>query len=1135
MEKIKQYIFKQIADERIPRNEAREMLREFLQQEKVEDDIAIIGIAGRYPDSDDLEAYWYNLKHGVNCISRIPEKRREDCNQLYSLFVEQQGKMIFPPVDKYRIGGYLSEIDQFDPAFFQIPPNEAKAMDPFQRLFLETVYVAIEDAGYSTEKLSGAQIGVFAGRDHVTTPYYQLFTSDDHPMKLTGSYTSILASRISYLFNFRGPSLVIDTACSSGLIAIHKACQSLRNKECLMAIAGGISLDILPATFKAMNMMTSSNHKMHTFSQDASGSIFAEGVGAVLLKPLKSAIKDGDHIHAVIKGSAANNDGASNGISAPNRQAQEDLLVEAWKNAKVSPESVSYIEAHGTATYIGDPIEIKAIAGAFQRYSQKRQFCAVGASKTNIGHTVAASGVASLTKVILALQHECIPPSINFTSPNQHINFIESPIYVNDKLKRWERTAQPRRAGISSFGFSGTNCHIVVEEAPLPQEKERLNEANQDSYVFLLSAKNKQSLSNMLEKYKNYLTDTHDRIDDICYTSAIGRNHYQFRLAFLIQSKEELSSLIERLLTTESFRDPRIYMLDLSETLQLTALAHVKKIYQIEQKVSKEGRFTRAVCSDICRAYAKGQTINWEQVYEGFNYQRVKMPTYSFQYSRCWFEPHESGLNGFILTDTRCAVTEMETAPKSNDLQEQGRIINVSLTGKGDNTYTPIEQAVGNIWGDVLGFAELDVHEHFYSLGGSSIFAIRLIEDINAYFKINLAVMDLLNYPSVFDLSEYLSGFSEVEASLGRTEPNEPVETVMNATNHQDDAVRNEPAPYYLESFRHLDMTNHYSWSQLDCYERGLAILCEKIDHRLIKYLLFMLGGTRGLDLTEIGLSAVETPEQYVSNEDLSVVDEVLRQLGLKTEIVPLSEQEHLCDTIIRLVESGQPTLVLFDEYYVHYSNFYKVKHTNHLTVVNGYDYKRKLFHIVNHCHIADHSSPDISYSPFSVPFDVIEEIYRERQYEHKKAVVLNQVNNEPADMERVAGDFLRVLEYVAASKQKGRALGLLEDILKDEDRYFVEGNLTKLYSKLGGLELMVKVLLREYQGMNREKLENDCFRFIQLSAGLINRYSASVYRKKIIKPETLDGEFKEAEELMGEIFTEFYNFQISYLTKTEE
>ena len=234
MERIKKYILNQIANQHISRDEAKLMLKELLEKpEVVSDDIAIIGMAGKYPASNTLEKYWHNLKNGINCISYIPEKRREDCNILYSMFVSRQGKIVFPPVNAFRVGGYLDEIDKFDPAFFQIPPNEAKAMDPFQRLFLETAYNAIEEAGYSTDKLNGAQIGVFAGRDHVLPPYYQMFTRNDHPMKLTGSYTGILASRVSYIYNFKGPSIVFDTACSSGLVALYNACQSIKIKSVL--------------------------------------------------------------------------------------------------------------------------------------------------------------------------------------------------------------------------------------------------------------------------------------------------------------------------------------------------------------------------------------------------------------------------------------------------------------------------------------------------------------------------------------------------------------------------------------------------------------------------------------------------------------------------------------------------------------------------------------------------------------------------------------------------------------------------------------------------------------------------------------------------------------------------------------
>jgi polyketide synthase PksN len=407
----------------------------------VSSETAIIGMAGKFPKAADLTQFWHNLINGVNCIYDFPEARRNDCQELcaqslYARILSGNTSEQSSGNDRsmYMKGGYLNEINKFDAAFFRISPKEAMFMDPLQRIFLETAYEAMEDAGYGGQKLYGAKVGVFVGNDHTNSTMYKYITETDE-MQLTGTWAGILASRISYIFNFRSPSMVIDTACSSGLVALYEACRALQNEECDLAIAGGIHIQIFADVKNAqynMEMVESSDDYVRTFDKDASGTIWGEGAGALLVKPLDKAIADGDHIYAVIKGGAINNDGASSGIAAPNAEAQKELLIKAWKNAKVDPETISYIEAHGTGTKLGDPIEIKGITAAFEEFTTKKQFCGIGSVKTNVGHLVGAAGLASVIKVILALNNKQIPPSINFNSPNPFINFLNSPVYVHD-------------------------------------------------------------------------------------------------------------------------------------------------------------------------------------------------------------------------------------------------------------------------------------------------------------------------------------------------------------------------------------------------------------------------------------------------------------------------------------------------------------------------------------------------------------------------------------------------------------------------------------------------------------------------------------------------------------------------------
>ncbi|MDP4146688.1 MAG: beta-ketoacyl synthase N-terminal-like domain-containing protein, partial [Bacillota bacterium] len=555
MKKIKNYIYSQVANHNLSQNEAKQMLLEMKESsDKFEDEIAIIGMSGKFPNANNLEEYWDNIKNGVRCIGELPEERVRDAEQYLLRFlydrlaangaIKEDGHLDV----NYEIRGYLKEIDKFDAAFFGIPPREAKAMDPAQRLFLETAYEAIEDAGYCGSKVYGTNTGVFVGTDHVAELKYKKIAAKD-PMVVTGTWPGILASRISYIYDFKGPSMVIDTACSSGLVSVHMACNAIKNGECEMAIAGGLgNFYYAPLRFKEdlkeLESVESPDNTVRTFDKKANGTTWGEGVGAVLLKPLSKALQDGDVIHAVIKASAINNDGASNGITAPDAGAQENLLLTAWKKANISPETVQYVEVHGTGTVLGDPIEIKALTNAFRASTDKRQFCGIGSVKTGIGHLVGASGLASLLKVVMMLKNKTMPATLNFTEPNSFINFCDSPVYVNDKLNQWESEETPRRAGVNSFGFSGTNCHVVLEEAPVRVNNEA---AKTEFEVFTLSAKNQNVLKELINNCNKEFSNNELDLQSVCYTANAGRGHYSNRIALLVKNYKELKDKIKYL------------------------------------------------------------------------------------------------------------------------------------------------------------------------------------------------------------------------------------------------------------------------------------------------------------------------------------------------------------------------------------------------------------------------------------------------------------------------------------------------------------------------------------------------------------------------------------------------------------
>ncbi|EMB63048.1 beta-ketoacyl synthase N-terminal-like domain-containing protein, partial [Streptococcus mutans] len=430
---------------------------------KERDGIAVIGMSGRFPGAKNLSEFWDNLCQGVCSISEIP-KERWDNSKYYETDITVPNKTYC------NRGGFLTGIDEFDPLFFNISPLEAEYMDPQQRIFLEESWKALENAGYAGDSLSNIKCGVFVGT-----------TQGDYSKKMSevnqnntaeafaGMSSSILAARISYFLNLKGPSISIDTACSSSLVAIHQACQSIINGESDMTLVGGIRIMLTPELFLQTSkmQMLSKSGVCRPFDRDADGTILSEGVGIIVLKSLQKAIEDGDYIYGVIKNSGVNQDGKTNGITAPSAQSQTDLELEVYKKGNIDPKDITFIETHGTGTKLGDPIEVKALTESFRKYTLKRQFCAIGSVKSNIGHTTMCAGVASMIKMLLCLQHKKIVPTVNFEISNNLINFKDSPFYVADKLQDWKVSENEKRIGaVSAFGMSGTNCHIVVEEAP---------------------------------------------------------------------------------------------------------------------------------------------------------------------------------------------------------------------------------------------------------------------------------------------------------------------------------------------------------------------------------------------------------------------------------------------------------------------------------------------------------------------------------------------------------------------------------------------------------------------------------------------------------------------------------------------
>ncbi|AKD53905.1 beta-ketoacyl synthase N-terminal-like domain-containing protein [Spirosoma radiotolerans] len=500
----------------------------------VHEPLAIVGMACRFPGADTIDDFWTLLEGGRNTASEA------DVTRWNAVAVE---RLTQPHKNKtITRGNYLDGIDRFDASFFGISPKEACAMDPQQRILLETTWQALEDAGVPENELSGRDFGVFIGVSHSD---YAGFTMNDlaalNAYSGTGNALSIVANRVSYVFNLTGPSIAIDTACSSSLVALHQAGQHLRLNECSMAIVGGVNLIISPAlnvVFSQANML-STDGICKTFDNGADGYSRGEGCGVVILKRLSDAVKDGDRIQAVIRGSAVNQDGKSNGLTAPNGLSQRRVIQKALQVAKVEASEISYVETHGTGTPLGDPVEYQALKEALSEGRSAHKPCWIGSVKTNIGHLESAAGMAGVIKTVLALTKKQIPKHLNFEMANTYLNYdVASFLRVADKPIPWLTEGETRKAGVSSFGFGGTNAHIILEEAdsytPANPASEPLR-----NYPFLLSAKTDTALRAKVLQYGEFLRTTSLSFSDVCHTLACNRTHFSYRASFIASGKEE--------------------------------------------------------------------------------------------------------------------------------------------------------------------------------------------------------------------------------------------------------------------------------------------------------------------------------------------------------------------------------------------------------------------------------------------------------------------------------------------------------------------------------------------------------------------------------------------------------------------
>lgn len=541
-----------------------------------DDDIAVIEMSCRFPEASTPEEFWNNIVSGKCSISEVPEERW-DINQYYSRSED--------PTKTYcRTGAFIDKSFDFDAEFFNISDEEAAVMDPQQRIVLELVFEILERAGYSKKKISGESVSLYIGAGTNTYQEYHLstlnmsnlknfdsFTSltkevqesilnewknklgvtEFHPNLLVDNILNMIAARTSQEFNLKGPSMVVDTACSSSLITIHLACESLRKGECELAIAGGINLLLTPTPYIYLSNAgaLSTSGASRVFDAKADGLVPGEGAGLVLLKPLKKALEDKDKVLAVIKASAINNDGHSIGVMAPNPDGQREVIESLYLNSGIDPKDIQYIEAHGTGTKIGDPSEVRALSNAFKRWNPENNSMAIGSVKANIGHLLNGAGIASFIKVILALNNKIIPPNVNLDELNPSIKFDKTPFYTTLAAKSWDiHEGKTRKAAVNSFGFGGTNCHMIVEEAPKIVDIIPFEEYARNKHVLNLSANTKKSLQLKINNLVKYLkTNNENSLGDICYTENVLRTPFKYRSSVVSESMEDLINKLQNI------------------------------------------------------------------------------------------------------------------------------------------------------------------------------------------------------------------------------------------------------------------------------------------------------------------------------------------------------------------------------------------------------------------------------------------------------------------------------------------------------------------------------------------------------------------------------------------------------------
>jgi polyketide synthase PksL len=778
------------------------------------EDVAIIGLAGRYPGAVDINAFWENLRTGKDTVTEVPSERW--AHQLFFDPVKGKAGKTYT-----KWGGFIDGVDEFDPRFFNISPREAVMIDPQERLFLQCVYNTMEDAGYTRQSLAAAgNVGVFAGVMYLEYQLYGLQeTMSGRPIAMSGSASSI-ANRVSYFCNFHGPSLAVDTMCSSSLTALHLACQSLQRGECVVAIAGGVNVSIHPNKYLMLGQggFASSKGRCESFGEGGDGYVPGEGVGAVLLKPLSRAVADGDHIYGVIRGSAINHGGKTNGYTVPNPQAQSTLISTALRNAGIDARTISYIEAHGTGTSLGDPIEIAGLTKSFREYGDDVQYCAIGSAKSNIGHCESAAGIAGISKILLQLKYRELAPSLHAERLNPNIDFTASPFQVQIKSGKWERPVvtidgatqeYPLRAGISAFGAGGSNAHVLIEEYVAVRSQSYVN----GPFVIVLSTKDETRMEELVSRLldsvrQGVYTDTD--LPSIAYTLQVGREPMEERLGMIVNNLAELESLLSAGVT-----GAHVYRSEgRAQAAMLSGLLGDEEVNALTDKWLSDRNYDKLV-----RYWVKGGTVNWELLYMDAHPQRISLPVYPFAKEKYWIvkQEHVDQLTLSLTQEEKINVVHQEknlpatTLPVTNEekdhrieltpLSAVDEIVPsiavssaqfIELTDEAvplpaertpvaqvvsENGLAAIEATLRKSLAVTLGLEEKEIpaDKNFIDLGLDSIMGVEWIKSINAAFGLDLGAARLYDYPELRRLAVFIKTTQQNPVSTTNTQQEIPV------------------------------------------------------------------------------------------------------------------------------------------------------------------------------------------------------------------------------------------------------------------------------------------------------------------------------------------------------------------------